>query len=394
MKPGTLFVALVVAGASITGILWMTGTIDPVEVVNSVKGADPQGLPISETGPWPKAVLPETEFLFDVMAVGSEQTHKFIVKNEGEAPLKLKIKGTSCTCTVGELAKDEIPAGEEAVVELQWRPHAAEPEFHKTAEVWTNDPQNAVMTFAVKGRVEQMLAIQPEGGWVLENLERNKPETLTAEIRSGILEKFSLTSIETSDKSVTVIEEPLTEEELKTTNAKSGYRLKVTLEPSELKVGKIEESVTVKTDVEGAETITFPLEGQFLGSITGLPYRPEGVKPRPGMTWAREVLQTSLGDVPSAEGGEGWYKLVVGDMPEGQALEVTGVESSLESVTATVTPLPAPPQSTRQFFLVTFQVKPGVKPGTYQQKDSAQVILKTNHPYAPEIKFYVSFNAI
>jgi hypothetical protein len=174
--------------------------------------------------------------------------------------------------------------------------------------------------------------------------------------------------------------------------AKSGYRITVVFDPKDLKVGKIDESVKLHTDVEGSKEIPLTLTGQFLGSITGLPYWPEGAKPA-GMQWAREILQTVLGEVPSSKGGEGWYKLVVGDMPEGVAFEVSEIESSLEFVTASVKPLPAPPQSTREFFLVTFHVKPGVPPGAYDQKKSAKVILKTNHPYAPEIKFYVSFQA-
>lgn len=394
MKPGTLFVALVVAGASIAGILWMTGAINPVDVVTSVKGADPGGLPISETGPWPKAVLPETEFDFDVMAVGSEKSHKFIVKNEGKAPLKLKLKGTSCTCTLSELAKDEIPVGEQAEVELKWNPHAADPEFHKTADIWTNDPENPVVTFTVKGKVEQVLQVYPDDGWRLENLERNKPQTVTAEMRSSILDKFSVTSIEASNDSITATHEPMTEEELAQFDSKVGYMIKVTLDPGKLNVGKIEETVTVTTDVEGSETFTFPITGQFLGSITGLPYLPDGVKQPKGMTWMRDFLQTNLGDLSVSEGGTGWYKLVVGDMPEGQTFEVTAIKSSMEHVSATIEPLPTPPNSTRQFFLVTFKVKPGVPAGTYQSKQSPTVILKTNHPYAPEIKFFVSFNAV
>jgi hypothetical protein len=394
MKPGTLFVALVVAGASITGILWMAGTIDPVAVVKSAGGAAPEGLPIAETGPYPKVVLPETEFNFDVMAVNDEMTHKFIVKNEGEAPLKLKVKGTSCSCTLSDVAKDEIPTGGEAEVELKWTPHAPDMAFEKTADIWTTDPDNRIITFTVKGRVEPMLDVAPLDGWTLENLDRTKPQTVTAEFRSAILDKFTLTSIEPSSESLAVTQEPLTEEELKEFNSKSGYRLKVTLDASQLKVGKIEEHITVETDVKGFATLNFPIRGQFLGSITGLPYTPEGVERPPGMIWTREVLQTALGDVQASEGGTGWYKLIVGDMPEGQKFEVIGTESSMEFVTATVEPLPTPKNNPRQFFVVTFKVKPGVPPGSYQSKQSAQVILKTNHPYASEIKFYVSFNAV
>lgn len=394
MKPGTLFVALVVAGASIAGILWLTGSIDPVAVVKSAGSAEDGALPISESPPYPKVVLPETEYDFDVMAANSEKTHKFIVKNEGDAPLKLKLKGTSCSCTLSELAKEEIPVGEQAEVELKWHPRVPDPEFSKYAEIWTNDPDNRILTFTIKGQVALKLDIQPQDGWTLNGVDRSKPETLTGEIRSAVLNKFSLTKIEPSSEFLKVTYEPFTEDELKEFDLKSGYHLKVTFDGKRLKVGKIEENIRVETDVAEAETFNFPVKGTFLGSIAGWPYVPKGTPQPPGMTWTREVLQIGLGDIRASEGATGWYRLVVGDLPEGEKFEVTGVESSMESVTASIEPLAAARNSNSQAFVVTFKVKPGVPLGSYQSKQSAQVILKTNHPYAPEIKFYVSFNAI
>jgi hypothetical protein len=55
--------------------------------------------------------------------------------------------------------------------------------------------------------------------------------------------------------------------------------------------------------------------------------------------------------------------------------------------------MPSPPNTTRQFVVVSFLVKPGVSPGTYELKNSAKITMKSNHPEAPEIKFYVEFIA-
>ncbi len=265
--------------------------------------------------------------------------------------------------------------------------------FSKNAEIWTNDPEHKIVTFTIKGRVADLLSSNPVGGWILEHLERDKPETLKAEIYSAILDEFKITSVEGSGKSIHVTQEPLTKEELETLKAKSGYRVTAVFEPKELKLGKIEEKVTVHTDVEKVKEITFPIMGEFLGSIAAFPYWPTKTKP-PGMQWIREKLQTDLGEIPADKGGEGWYKLFVSDMPEGVPFEVKDVESSMKSVTAHIKKLPTPAKSTQQRFIVTFEVKPGVPAGAYVQKNSAKVILKTNHPYAPEIKFFVSFHAI
>lgn len=392
MKLGTLIVALVVAAVSIAGVVWLSGGVDSVEIGDLKTNPEPEALQCTDRA---KVVIPEPVFHFGTMALGTEKSHKFVVKNEGEIPLKYKLKGTSCSCTVSDMEVDkiyEIPVGEEGEIELTWNPKEVESEFGKTADIFTNDCENKVITLLVKGRVEEMLTINPIGGWSLRNVERSKPETRTADLYSAVLDEFKIASIETSSEHVEASYEPISAEELKAMEAKSGYRVTMTLQPENLKHGDIKERVTVRTDVEGAKEVPFSITGNFLGPITGLPYRPEGVNTK-GMKWRPDLLHTDLGLFPSEKGGEGWYKIIVAEMPEGQTFEVSGVESSVNFVTATVKPLPNPPESTRQHFLVTFQVKPGVPPGTYQRKKSAKVVLKTNHPLASEIKFYLEFIA-
>src|SRR5690606_13600556 len=143
----------------------------------------------------------------------------------------------------------------------------------------------------------------------------------------------------------------------------------------------------------GHSEISLPVKGYFMGSITGLPHLPDG-KTADGRQWFRRVLRLDLGQFPAAEGRDGWYKLIVADMPEGETFQVSDIQSSNESVTATIEPSKAPQTSTRQFFVVTFQVKPGIRPGSYKNDDMVKVVLKTNHPYAPEIKFQVVFQAL
>src|SRR5690606_19494696 len=115
----------------------------------------------------------------------------------------------------------------------------------------------------------------------------------------------------------------------------------VTFDPKDLKLGEISETVTVQTDIEGHSEISLPVKGYFMGSITGLPHLPDG-KTADGRQWFRRVLRLDLGQFPAAEGRDGWYKLIVADMPEGETFQVSDIQSSNESVTATVEPLEAP----------------------------------------------------
>ena len=101
------------------------GGIHPIDTVKNNKQPDPESFPISETGPWPKAIVPEPTHEFGTMATGSEKSHAFTIKNAGDVPLQYKLKGTSCSCTVSDMKKGEIyeiPAGGQKEVELTWNP--------------------------------------------------------------------------------------------------------------------------------------------------------------------------------------------------------------------------------------------------------------------------------
>ncbi|HBH52095.1 MAG TPA: hypothetical protein DDY91_09400, partial [Planctomycetaceae bacterium] len=92
---------------------------------------------IAEKGPWPKAVVDQTEFEFGRMEVGEEMTHAFKIRNEGEAPLELAKGNTTCQCTISELENNLIPPGGEASITLRWKPTAQSDAFEKGAEIRT-----------------------------------------------------------------------------------------------------------------------------------------------------------------------------------------------------------------------------------------------------------------
>ncbi len=394
MKAGTLFVALVVAGACIAGIVWLAGGSGPsVAQPSSGQTGSSEALAISETGPYPKVVMPEMTYDFGVMGTDQEKAHSFVLKNEGESELQYKLKGISCTCTVSDMEKGKVytvPPGEQAEVELKWTPTAPELDFVKSADIYTNDPEHPIVTFTVSGRVEEMLVISPDHGWTLQDVQRNKTETVTAEITSAVLDQFEITQVDVSSDNVQAKAEPLPKSELGSDRIKSGYRVTVTFDPKDLKLGKISEKVTVHTDIDLHKTIEFPLLGQYLGPITGMPYVPKG-ESADGRNWNTESLGLYLGAFDASKGRKGWYQLLIGGLSKDETFEVTDIESSHEFITATVEELP--PANTRRCILVTFEVQPGIRPGGYSSKD-VQVVLKTNHPDAPEVRFGIGFKAI
>ena len=90
----------------------------------------------------PKIELPDgSKFDFGQMRHGSSMTHEFTIRNIGEGPLNLEKKGSTCKCTVGNLAESVLMPGQETKITLECRPDSG-CSLCQSATFKTNDPAN------------------------------------------------------------------------------------------------------------------------------------------------------------------------------------------------------------------------------------------------------------
>lgn len=68
--------------------------------------------------PQPKIVLPDSYYDFGRVGPKSVVERKFLVRNEGEAPLTISRAYTTCGCTVADFTARVIPPGKAALVTL------------------------------------------------------------------------------------------------------------------------------------------------------------------------------------------------------------------------------------------------------------------------------------
>lgn len=390
MKLGTVVLAIVLVTSALAGVVWVGKYGNsPLPLAAAAANSDEanpgEPLPISKTGPYPKVVLEETEHDFGVMAVGEERKHKFVVRNEGEAPLKLKRGVSTCKCTLSDLAKEEIAPGESAEIELAWTPKVSDEEFRQTATVWTNDPEKKQLELVVHGRVEELLVIRPYLHWDLGMISEGAPTTITGTVHSVILDKFAITGFETSSPLLSAEATPLSADELQELDpaAKCGYRVQAMLEP-QMPVGRFRESVTVKTDAKGDND--FPL--QIYGSRPG----PLQFVKMPGYDWYPEDLAMSFGRFKASEGKKGTILLIVQGM-EGQSFEFTDVQADPDFLKLSLEPNDPNNTGARQSYRLTVEVPPGSPPLSRVRKaiGAGAFQIKTNHPQAPEIKLFAEF---
>lgn len=388
MKVGTVLAVVLLAAVAIAGTYWVARSDSggpPEEAgVQTAGPAGPTEPTPSKTGPHPKVVLPETTLDFGVMPVGETRKHTFVVRNEGEAPLRLGKPKTTCQCTVSEAARNEIPPGGEGTVTLEWKPEGATPEFDKGAVLRTNDPKMPEIRLSVAGTVDEWIRVEPQGTWNVGEVTGDVPAHLSGYLFSRLLDTFAIESITTTNPLLTVEAEPVPPEMLTDYEAKCGYRLRAKLAEG-MPAGRISEKVVVKTDVksEDYDEITFQLVGTRRGPIQILPL--------PGTKWEPDVWAIDLGRFPAAKGKSAGVSMFVSGLPAGQELKFESVKTSEPYVTVELKRDEAFASENRQRYVLTFAVPPGGPVATHRTKGSVKVESTTNHPEASTMKFFVQF---
>ena len=131
---------------------------------------DPAGLRVQAGVSAPQVEAETTQYAFGTMPEGSEQTHEFVIRNVGEAPLKITRGATSCSCTVSDFEAREggetegekfVAPGDAAKLRLKWRGKNGGP-FRQQATVFTNDPRRPELVFVVEGFVVPVWRADPQ----------------------------------------------------------------------------------------------------------------------------------------------------------------------------------------------------------------------------------------
>ena len=110
----------------------------------------------------PKASTVEQEFQFQPVVEGEKVSHDFLIRNTGAGVLKIKNVKLGCDCTTADDYTREIPPGGEGVIPIKANTaNYGGTKFQQEILVFTNDPQNEMLTFTITGDVEKFVTIDP-----------------------------------------------------------------------------------------------------------------------------------------------------------------------------------------------------------------------------------------
>jgi hypothetical protein len=388
-----LAAAVVGLAISIFLVAKFMGTGSAAVAINPNKVLEPRidPIPIKKTGPQPKIQLSEYEYRFRRMEVGETQSHDFVVFNNGEGPLVVKMGKLTCQCTYATLKEGEeitIQPGKSDVIKLTWKPEHPADDFSKGADIITNDPDpsNQKIFLRVTGHVGEAVTIFPPGQWNCPDLLDDKPAICTGTVSSGVLDIFQITSIESRGVPIEYKLVQLEGEMLeKAHRASFGFQVNLKVTPDR-PMGVFAFPVTIKTDV--------PEKGENVepGKMTQFEVLVSGVRRGPlrftGSNWLEEQMAVVMGSFANAAGKQVVVPMFIHNPPA-------------EGLQFTKPPETVPPdlklellreeksegKSARYNLKVSYPPKaPRVE---HRSQNPGRIRLWTNHPNAPEMELLV-----
>ncbi len=345
--------------------------------------------PVSPQGPHPKVILSEKVFSFGQIAVKEQKRHKFIIRNEGAATLKLVAGKRSCQCTTFTIKDTEVPPGGATEVELVWEGENFSSSYEEQVHILTNDPEYREIILHVAGGVGFGLALGPVQPWRFGEVRGDKPMTLQGYI--GIPDKgtFKILKIESSSPHLKAGFAEMPAEELAKTKCPFAYQLTAELSPN-IPTGQFKAKFTIHTDLPNGQDDTGTTMFVAVEALKPGSYRT--LSASNGCRWFPDTKRLDLGPFEAAKGKFTMIPMLVDDRAN-PPLEFVDVQSDGKYVKVSLTP--AIGEDTRvgdrRRYDLKFEVPPGSPAEGHRESNPVTIRVKTNRPDIPELDFYVYY---
>jgi len=337
----------------------------------------------------PCAVVDKASYDLGPIESGLEFGHTYVFRNEGDQPLTLAEGKGLCRCMKADIPTEPIPPGQEVLIKLvaadsvKNEPMNPGP-FSRVLHVTTNDPDNSDITLKLFATVTPRLRVsQSPVTMTIDSSKESSKQNRTTDILvySERWDKFELSCNNKSRKCIQWRSETASKESLEQIEAKSGYRVFVTL-PPDMAEGRFAEWIDFigkpasRKSAADDGICRLELNGRVEGRLTF--YSPKITD--------GDVLQLGSHDqgVPIHES----FLLKVKDAQ--RDLKVEGIESKPPFVKVNVQPQSASSKSIG-LYRIGVEIPCDAPACEYTGGDRGIVRVKTNHPRFPTIEFRVDF---
>jgi hypothetical protein len=343
--------------------------------------------PNEASGGGPRAVVDKTPWELGVIDLPEEFDHKFVIRNEGTAPLQLRQGPSECACTVSELPHEPVPPGGRAEIRVNFSQSAQKDAlkpgpFEEGIYVVTNDPQHEAIELKMTATVRRRLIAEPSPlvfnlQW--SDLAAADKRSADTWIYSQRWEHFELEGNKPSWAGLTWQIEAATPQRLEELQARSGYRVAVTL-PPEVPDGEFRGTLEFSAKPADAEEPPRTLELGIQGKVQG-----HLVFSGPKIT-GNQVL--SLGMLFCGTPVRERVLLKVNEPP--RALTIEAIETEPKFLRARVEPYNSE-SAAIGLYRIEIEIPPDAPSGDFSGAHQGVIRIRTDHPRFAVIKLTVDF---
>lgn len=204
-----------------------------------------------DAGATPVVVFDPPGVEFGFVEGDSVLSYSVMIRNEGNSMLEIRGVSTTCGCTIAVLPDSTVPPGGSVPLTGTFDTRKMEGDIHKAIFFGTNDPKRERAVLMLEVWVQRELTYAPH----TVNFVNVPPGTETERtvlIRGAVNGSFTITGILAPPGMFRYAVVP--------GERREEFLLKLTLLPQPAGL-RIRESIEVRTDVIGKETIEIPIRG-------------------------------------------------------------------------------------------------------------------------------------
>lgn len=379
----TVIIAAVVGVLAGAALAYIEVRSDP-DAMDKLVAAGKAGSTVNDEKAAPRIQVEQPHFDFGTMQRGTTKSHEFVIRNVGTAPLILRSGGTTCKCTLSEVANESIPPGGSTHVKLEWSAKSDSGPFRQTATILTNDQLQSQIELTVDGQILATSGVEPPD-FMFDKLSVGETKSVSVYVMAMLQDHLTVKDPQFSDPTIRdkfdVKIEPVELSALPNKLAKKGVRVTVTAKDI-LPVGRLNSWLTLHTDLADAEKLEIPLSGQVVGDISVS-----------GVTgWNEEQGVLLMGSVKSSQGGHGKVNIIV--RGEGAADVKFGIKSVDPPELKLKIGEPRKLKDTLVHVPVEIEIPAGTRPMVRldtAQGEAARIVFSTTHPKIKELALPVRF---
>jgi hypothetical protein len=364
------------------------GTVGYVEVAydpDSIAAQSGEKTPLPEPkGKAPRVEVVEPHYNFGQMERGHEKSHEFLIRNIGDAPLRVWAGQTTCKCTLSEVKSGALAPGESTHVRLEWSAKSDQGPFRQTATIHTTDPRQPEIELTIDGEIVNASGVQPPD-FAFDKVAVGETKSAEVYVMAMLQDELSVSSAELTDEETRdkfdVKIEHVERDKLPEKNARDGVRITLTAKPG-LPIGRFNQYVTLTTNLKDSEKVHIPVLGRVVGDISV----------RGGTNWLEDQGVLNLGRVLAAQGKKVRLNLAVrGENADTVKFDVGSLDPPELKVTFGQ---PRRVKPTLVYVPMEVEVPAGTPPmarlGTAQGEEG-KIVLTTTHPTMKELTMGVRF---